>query len=180
MSEPRTILVVDDDRTFADRLTRAFADRGWQAHTAYSVAGGRAEGLRCTPDVAVIDLKMHDGSGLELLKALREDVPDVEVILLTGYGSVATAVDAIRLGARNYVAKPAHADMILAALERGRAEPLLPPEPTYEAPSLARTEWEHIQRVLADCDGNVSKAARVLGVHRRTLQRKLNTDPPSK
>ena len=180
MSDSGCILVVDDDRTFADRLTRAFTDRGWRAHTAYSVAGGRDAGLRHAPDVAVIDLKMHDGSGLELLKALKETVPGIEVVLLTGYGNVSTAVDAMRLGATNYVTKPAHADMILAALERGRAEPLVPPEPEYEAPSLARAEWEHIQRVLADCDGNVSKAARILGVHRRTLQRKLNVLPPEK
>lgn len=180
MTETGSILVVDDDRTFADRLARAFSDRGWSATAAYGVRDGLVAAMRQEPDVAVVDLKMGDGSGLELLKQLREQMPEVEVIMLTGYGSVATAVDATKLGAVNFIAKPAHADMILDALERGRAEPLVPLTPDYEPPSLARTEWEHIQRVLEDCDGNISHAARLLGLHRRTLQRKLNKYPPNK
>ncbi len=178
MTEAGRILVVDDDRTLADRLTRAFADRGWAAAAAYGMRDGFDAAMRHEPDVAVVDLKMGDGSGLELLKRLKESMPEVEVVIVTGYGSVTTAVDATKLGAVNYVPKPAHADMILAALDRGRAEPLVPRDPDYVPPSLARAEWEHIQRVLEDCGGNVSQAARLLGLHRRTLQRKLNKYPP--
>ncbi|MCP4873288.1 MAG: response regulator [Proteobacteria bacterium] len=179
MTDVGSILVIDDDRIFADRLARAFADRGWTANAAYGVRDGFRTAMEVEPDVAVIDLKMGDGSGLELLKQLRAQMPEIEVVVLTGYGSVATAVDATKLGAVNFITKPAHADMVLDALERGRGEPLVPHEPDYAPPSLARAEWEHIQRVLEDCDGNISQAARLLGLHRRTLQRKLNKYPPN-
>jgi len=175
----KVVFLVDDDRTFLDRLALAFEDRGYQVHSSSNYAQAMATAHGIKPDMAVLDLKMPGHSGLELLRDLKALHPQVEVVMLTGYGSVATAVDAVRLGALNYVAKPASTDMILAAFERGRNTPLTPPEADYEPPSLARAEWEHINRVLADCDGNISKAARLLGLHRRTLQRKLSKYPPN-
>jgi two-component system response regulator RegA len=130
------------------------------------------------PTHAVVDLRMPGRSGLEVLERLRQLDEGVRVVMLTGYGSIATAVDAMRLGAVGFVQKPADADGILAAFERDDAPPLDPPEASYRPPSLARVEYDHIQRVLSDCGGNVSKAARLLGMHRRTLQRKLATYPP--
>jgi len=131
-----------------------------------------------TPDRAVVDLNMPGRGGLEVVRDLKERVPGAEIVVLTGFGSVPTAVDAVRLGACNYLHKPAHADMILAAFEHGRSDPLEQAEPEYQPPSLALAEWEHIQRVLTDCGGNVSMAARKLGLHRRTLQRKLSKYAP--
>jgi two-component system response regulator RegA len=123
----------------------------------------------------VVDLRMPGGSGLDLVRDLRRVSPRVRVIVLTGYGSIATAVEAIRRGAENYLPKPADADDILTALSRGGSQP---EDGASEAPSLARAEWEHIHRVLADCDGNISEAARRLGIHRRSLQRKLQKYAP--
>lgn len=175
--EPLSFLVVDDDDTFRERLARALRKRGhvvWVASTgAEALALARVE----APDRAVVDLRMEGLHGLEVLKALKALDPTIQVVLLTGYGSIATAVDAMRLGAHHYVAKPADADDVLAAFERGSAEPLVA-SPTYDAPSLARAEWEHINRVLADTGGNVSETARRLRVHRRSLQRKLQKHPP--
>ncbi len=173
------ILLVDDDERFRSRLARAFESRGLEVSTAADHAAALAAAEAAPPDLAVVDLRMGDGpGGLEVVRDLKAAHPDVEVLVLTGYAAVATAVDAMRLGACNYLAKPAHADAILAGFERARTDPLVPPDPDYVAPSLARAEWEHIQRVLADCGGNVSKAARMLGLHRRTLQRKLSKYPP--
>lgn len=172
-----SILVVDDDELFRTRLAAAFERRGYEART----AGGHAEALRSaredSPELAVLDLRMEGPSGLELLRDLLENDPATRVVILTGYGSIATAVEAMRLGAVNYVPKPADADEILVALERGEAPPLQASR-DYDAPSLARTEWEHINRVLADCGGNISETARRLGIHRRSLQRKLSKYPP--
>ncbi len=174
------ILVVDDDARLRPRLVRAFRDRGYRVVDASAVHDAlevvRAD-LGDPPDKAVLDLRMEDGSGLELLVELLKLVPDLQVVMLTGYGSIATAVDAVKLGAVDYLSKPADVDMILAAFARNQAPPLAP-SPDYEPPSLARAEWEHIQRVLEDCAGNVSLAARKLGLHRRTLQRKLQKYPP--
>ncbi len=161
-----TLLLVDDDATLRERLARAFRDRGFEVAT----AAGAAEALELareeTPEFAVLDLRMPDRSGLELLRALRGMDPSTRILMLTGYGSIATAVEATRLGAVGYLPKPADADEILAAFAgEAAAAPI-------ETPSLARTEWEHIQRVLADCGGNVSEAARRLGIHRRARQRK--------
>ena len=122
---------------------------------------------------------MPDGSGLELVRALRSLDENVEIVVLTGYGSIATAIEAIRLGATYYLHKPADADDILSAFARGAAPRLEGDEPEHTTPSLARAEWEHINRVLVDCGGNVSAAARRLGLHRRSLQRKLQKYPPS-
>ena len=172
-----TILVVDDDELFRTRLAAAFARRGYEARA----ASGYGEAMRMaradSPEFAVVDLRMDGPSGLELLRELKENDPATQVVMLTGYGSIATAVEAMRLGATNYVPKPADADEILVASERGAAPPLEASR-EYDAPSLARTEWEHINRVLADCGGNISETARRLDIHRRSLQRKLAKYPP--
>jgi two-component system response regulator RegA len=175
-----SILIVDDDEAFRRRLARAFEDRGYDSVTAgdYDEATTQA---RCeSPEFAVVDLRMPGRSGLELVQALRAIDPATKIVVLTGYGSIATAIDAVRLGATYYLPKPAHADDIVAAFARGEAPPLEPPEAGYQAPSLARAEWEHINRVLSDSGGNISEAARRLGIHRRSLQRKLQKYPPTK
>jgi len=172
------ILIVDDDERLRTQLVNAMTRRGLVAVAASDYDSAVVQ-LESAPfDFAILDLKMPGQSGLELLRDMHQRWPEVAVVLMTGYGSIATAIDAVKLGAVNYVQKPADADDLLAALERGLAEPLGDATQDYAAPTLARAEWEHIQRVLADCAGNVSEAARRLGVHRRTLQRKLNVLPP--
>jgi two-component system response regulator RegA len=126
----------------------------------------------------VLDLRMPGPSGLELLPALRELAPEARILLVTGYASIPVAVDAVRLGADGVVQKPVGADGVLAAFERSAEDPLSHDSAAYEPPSLARAEWEHIQRVLEDCEHNITEAARRLGLHRRTLQRKLQKYPP--
>lgn len=172
-----SVLIVDDDELLRERLAAALRRRGYDTRT----AGGHGEAVSLaradSPEYAIIDLRMDGPSGLELLRDLREIDPSTRVVMLTGYGSIATAVEAMRLGAVNYVPKPADADDILAAFERADGPPLVPSR-DYDAPSLARAEWEHINRVLADTAGNVSEAARRLGIHRRSLQRKLQKYPP--
>jgi two-component system response regulator RegA len=169
------MLVVDDDDVLRERLARALRGRGYEVVTApgcdEALTAARAE----PPELAVVDLRMPGRSGLDLVRALRALDPATKIVVLTGYGSIATAVEAMRLGATNYLPKPADADDILTAL--GRADgsaTAIPADP----PSLARAEWEHINRVLTDCGGNVSAAARRLGLHRRSLQRKLQKYPP--
>jgi two-component system response regulator RegA len=125
----------------------------------------------------LVDLRMPGMSGLDVVRELHAIDPTTRIVVLTGYGSIATALDAVRLGAVHYLTKPAEVDEILAAFARDRP-PAPDAEPTYEPPSLGRVEWEHINRVLADCGGNISQAARVLGIHRRSLQRKLAKYPP--
>jgi two-component system response regulator RegA len=169
------ILLVDDDEVYRERLATAFRDRGYQAHTAGNYDEAMTVARRHAPDLAVVDLKMPGRSGLEVVRDLVAADPHIEVVMLTGYGSIPTAVDAVKLGAVEYLQKPADADMILAAFDRG---PLEEAPRDYEPPSLARSEWEHIQRVMTDCGNNISKAARKLGLHRRTLQRKLGKYPP--
>ncbi len=173
-----TILLVDDDRILRERLGRAFRDRGMDV----LIAGGFDEALtvvrRRRPDLAVVDLRMPGRSGLELVGALRQSDDTINVVVLTGYGSIATAIEATRLGATYYLQKPADADDILAAFGRSQAASIAVDLEGADMPSLARAEWEHINRVLADCGGNVSRAARRLGLHRRTLQRKLQKYPP--
>ena len=164
-----TLLLVEDHAPFGRQLTRALERRGHTVLLAESVAATHALDLPDTLAGAIVDLNLPDGDGLELIADLAARGP---VLVLTGYASIATAVEAMRLGATGYLQKPADADQILAAL--GAEAP--PPE--VATPSLARVEWEHIQRVLADCDGNVSEAARRLGLHRRSLQRKLQKLPP--
>lgn len=162
------ILVVDDDQVFCGVLAKALERRGFTVMPALSVAEARSQIESHRPDYAVVDLRIGAESGLALVRQLAALSPPARSVVLTGYGSIATAVEAMRLGARDYFTKPCNADQILAGFESE-------PEPTgaelpFEVPSLARLEWEHIARVLRECNGNVSKAARVLGIHRRTLQ----------
>jgi two-component system response regulator RegA len=172
------ILIVDDDEVLRERLGRAFRDRGFATAVAADYDEALARARADAPGSAVVDLRMPGRSGLELVRALRDLDPMIAIVVLTGYGSIATAIEAMRLGARYYLPKPADADDILAAFARGAAPPLAATEPPDATPSLARAEWEHMSRVLADCGGNVSEAARRLGLHRRSLQRKLQKYPP--
>jgi len=172
------IFVVDDDERFARRLARALESRGHPVRLAHGYEEALAEARRAPVEWAVLDLRLPDRSGLELIGDLRAICPEVRIVMLTGYGSITTAVDAGRLGAVNYLAKPADADMVLAAFSHYDPSGASPTEVDYQAPSLARTEWELINRVLTDCGGNISEAARRLGLHRRTLQRKLKVLPP--
>ncbi|MCP3986489.1 MAG: response regulator [bacterium] len=176
---PRSILVVDDDEIFRERLVRAFEDRGLRVHAAGN--GGAALEISRTeaPDLALVDLRMPGMPGLDLVVELAALEPPPRIVVLTGYGSIATALEAVRRGAAHYLTKPADADEILAAFDRDPDTPAALGEDPETVPSLARTEWEHIHRVLADCDGNISKAARLLGIHRRSLQRKLAKYPVS-
>ena len=178
-----SILIVDDDEVYRNRLARAFVDRGYDVRVAHDHDSALGLATAESPEFAVIDLKMPGKGGLEVVKALHEIDPATKTVVLTGYGSIATAIDAVRLGATYYLSKPADADEIVAAFARGEAPPLEPrdlPDRDYRAPSLARAEWEHINRVLSDAGGNISEAARRLGIHRRSLQRKLQKYPPSK
>lgn len=171
-----SVLVVDDDDTFRERLVRAFRERGYDAVGAPDGAAAVAHAERESPEYAVVDLRMPGAPGLEVVKRLKALDAATQVVVLTGYGSIATAVEAVRQGATHYLTKPADLDDILAALTRDEAG-AAPPGVPSEAPSLARVEWEHINRVLLECDGNISQAARVLGLHRRSLQRKLAKRP---
>jgi two-component system response regulator RegA len=171
-----TLLVVDDDEVFRNRLARAFIGRGYSVRTAANVDAALDLARVESPQFAVVDLKMPGRSGLELVRQLKQIDATTKVVVLTGYGSIATAIDAMKLGATHYLPKPADADDIIAAFARDENAPLSDGEIT--APSLARAEWEHIQRVLSDCAGNISEAARRLGMHRRSLQLKLRKYPP--
>ena len=171
----RTLLLVDDDEPFVKRLAKAMEKRGFLPETAESVAAGRAIALARPPAYAVVDLRLEDGNGLDVVEALRERRPDCRIVVLTGYGAIATAVAAVKIGATDYLSKPADAnDVTNALLARGEA---LPPPP--ENPMSAdRVRWEHIQRVYEMCDRNVSETARRLNMHRRTLQRILAKRSP--
>jgi two-component system response regulator RegA len=171
------IMVVDDDATFRDRLVAAMSNRKLQAIGASGPPEARELARNAQLDRAVVDLRMPDGSGLELVTDLLSIRPDIKIVVLTGYGSIATALEAMRLGAVDYLTKPADADQILAAFDKA-ADRTHADQP-QSAPSLARVEWEHIQRILTDCGGNISQTARVLRIHRRSLQRKLSKYPPT-
>jgi two-component system response regulator RegA len=176
-TSPHSILVVDDDDTLRSRLAAAFRQRGYEASEASSEAEARAIANAESPEYAVVDLRLGVESGLDVVRALRAIDAETKIVVLTGYGSIATAMEAVRLGAASYITKPADVDDVLAAFARGDTA-AVPPSAGYSAPSLARAEWEHINRVLADCDGNISEAARRLKIHRRSLQRKLQKRPP--
>jgi two-component system response regulator RegA len=182
--EPIRLLVVDDDDAYRTRLCRAFRDRGLAVEGASSLAEAKTRVASFRPQRAVLDLRLGDGSGIDLLGELLALDPEIACVVLTGYGSIATAVDAVRRGAIDYLTKPADADEILLAFaSRANEAPVVgdtsAPARSPAVPSLHRVEWEHIQRVLTDCGGNISEAARQLGMHRRTLQRKLATRPPN-
>lgn len=177
-----TLLLVDDDEFLRERLARALTARGLEVRTAASADEAIATLAEWKPEFAVLDLKMPGRTGLELLRDVKQLSPATEVVILTGYGSIANAVEALRGGAIGYVTKPADADQILEAFRKGAPEPVASDSPTISiqainAPSLAEAEWNHIQQVLADCDGNVTRAAEQLQIPRRSLQRKLKKRP---
>jgi two-component system response regulator RegA len=176
VSDAPSILIVDDDATLRERLAEAFRARGLDAKTAGNFDQARALATRDSPELAVVDLRMPGQSGLELIRELKAIDPETKIVVLTAYGSIATTIDAMKLGAVYYLQKPADADDILAAFQRGEAPSAAPL--TFSAPSLERVRWEHINLILGDCDGNVSEAARRLKLHRRTLQRILQKYPP--
>ena len=175
LGEDPSLLLVDDDDPFLKRLAKAMEKRGFEVETAGSVAAGRAIATARSPAYAVVDLRLEDGNGLDVVEVLREKRPDCRVVVLTGYGAIATAVAAVKIGATDYLSKPADAiDITNALLARGDD---LPPPP--ENPMSAdRVRWEHIQRVYELCDRNVSETARRLNMHRRTLQRILAKRSP--
>lgn len=171
----RTLLLVDDDEPFLRRLAKAMEKRGFQPELAQSVAAGREIALNNPPAYAVIDLRLEDGNGLDVVETLRERRPDSRIVVLTGYGAIATAVAAVKIGATDYLAKPADANDITNAL-LSKADAL--PPPPENPMSADRVRWEHIQRVYEQCDRNVSETARRLSMHRRTLQRILAKRSP--
>jgi two-component system response regulator RegA len=170
-----SLLIVEDDAVLRGRLARAFRERGFEVREAPDGETALELARIDPPEHAVVDLRMPGLSGLDVVQGLKQVEPSTIVVVLTGYGSIATALEAVRMGATHYLTKPADADEIVAAFAKSGA-PASPPEETVPA-SLARVEWEHINRVLADCGGNVSQAARLLGIHRRSLQRKLSKYP---
>jgi two-component system, response regulator RegA len=171
----RTLLIVDDDAPLCQRLARAMERRGFVVATADSVAGGIAAATEQPPAFAVVDMRLGDGSGIDVISALKDRRPDARSIILTGYGNIATAVNAVKLGAVDYLSKPADADEVCAALKAGPGQiPQLPENPM----SADRVRWEHIQRVYELCGRNVSETARRLSMHRRTLQRILAKRAP--
>ncbi len=180
------MLVVDDDEMFRTRLVRAMSNRGLETASAADADGAERAAKEFKPDWASVDLRMPGRGGLDLVQSLHATDADMQIVVLTGYGTIATAVEAVKLGAADYLTKPVDADQILAAFEAAEAKaadrplPNLPRIKAAEAqtPSLARVEWDYIHRVLSDCGGNISQAARKLGIHRRSLQRKLHKLPP--
>lgn len=169
------LLLVDDDETFRKVLAKAFTKRGYHVEQAESAETGTAIAQANPPEYAVVDLKMEGESGLQLIANLIALDPNTRIVMLTGYASIATAIEAIKLGATHYLTKPATADEIEDALYRTEGNPNVTP---VESPqSIERLEWEHIQRVLVQHEGNVSATARALKMHRRTLQRKLSKRP---
>jgi len=175
IGEDRSLLIVDDDRPFRERLGKAMDRRGFEVRTANSIAEGRQAIAESPPAFAVLDLRLQDGSGLDIVPALRDARPESRIVILTGYGNIASAVAAVKAGAVDYLAKPADADQIeRALLAQGNS---LPPPPEHPM-SADRVRWEHIQRVYEQCDRNVSETARRLNMHRRTLQRILAKRAP--
>jgi two-component system response regulator RegA len=171
----RSLLIVDDDAPLCQRLARAMERRGFVVATAESVAAGVAAATAHPPAFAVVDLRLGDGSGLEVVSVLRSARPEARIVVLTGYGNIATAVAAVKAGALDYLPKPADADAVERALLAGEGET---PEPPEDPMSADRVRWEHIQRIFELCDRNVSETARRLKMHRRTLQRILSKHAP--
>jgi two-component system response regulator RegA len=176
-AEQQICLVVDDDDVYLQVLSKALTRRGLKVLSATSTEQALVMIEQSTPDLAVLDLKLVGQSGLHLIKPILSQNPQCKILMLTGYASITTAVDAIKLGASNYLSKPADADQILAALHKDKETAALENEPDTAPMSINRLEWEHIQRTLKEHDNNISAAARSLGMHRRTLQRKLQKRP---
>jgi two-component system, response regulator RegA len=171
----RNLLIVEDDKAFLERLARAMEARGFIVRTSESVADGLAQIARSAPAFAVVDLRLGDGNGLDVVSALKRQRPEARAIVLTGYGNIATAVTAVKLGAVDYLAKPADADDVVNALLATGAAKIEPPQNPMSAD---RVRWEHIQRIYEMCNRNVSETARRLNMHRRTLQRILAKRAP--
>ncbi len=171
--QAHSILLVDDEEVFRKRLAAALARRGFTVCEADNFEAAVRALLEHDPELALVDLRMPGRSGLELVAEAKRLRPAIRIVVLTGYGSIATASQAIKLGAMEYLPKPADVDEILRAFSPDRDLGLPAGQEDFAPPSLARVEWEHIQRVLADCGGNISEAARKLNIHRRSLQRKL-------
>lgn len=172
MTGKETFLLIDDDETFTRVLARSLSKRGYQVHTASCAKEALALAASQPFSKALIDLKMEGETGLQLIPALKQQQPELAIVMLTGYSSIATTVEAIKLGAMNYLCKPANIDEILYAFSDD-SSPRIPDSP----PSVDRLEWEHIHKVLNENEGNISATARALGMHRRTLQRKLQKKP---
>ena len=176
-----SVLLVDDDERLRSRMARAFEERGYEVQQAGGYDASVAIATDESTELAVVDLRMPGKSGLEVVRELHRIDPATKIVVLTGYGSIATALEAMRLGATHYLTKPADVDEVIASFDRDNSEtgeePSITEGEAPETPSLARVEWEHIQRVLTDCDGNITKAAERLGIHRRSLQRKLAKYP---
>jgi two-component system response regulator RegA len=170
-----TLLIVDDDKPFLQRLARAMETRGYAVDTADTVAEGLKKAESAPPAYAVVDMRLDDGNGLDVIELIRKRRPESRMVVLTGYGNIATAVTAVKLGAVDYLAKPADADEVHFALTREAGDKAPPPENPMSAD---RVRWEHIQRVYEMCDRNVSETARRLNMHRRTLQRILAKRAP--
>lgn len=177
MDKPERLLLIDDDETFVRVLARALGARGFEVAVAHDAATALTLLRREHPRHAVLDLKLGTDNGLELIPQLLAVAPNLRILLLTGYASIATAVEAIKRGAHDYLAKPVDADAIVRALRDDGDDPEVVTTAGEHAPPLRRLEWEHIQRVLVESEGNISEAARRLGLHRRTLQRKLAKHP---
>ena len=181
-----SILIVEDDERLRTRLERALRERGFETRTAADYDGAMQAAREDSPEYLLVDLRMPGSkSGLDVVRDVKAIDPATVAVVLTAYGSIATAVEAVRLGAAQYLTKPADVDQIVTALTRpaagaSAAAASLSADEPEQVPSLARVEWEHINRVLADCGGNVSKAAHLLGIHRRSLQRKLSRFPASR
>lgn len=173
-------LIVDDDEVFRTRLARAFSERNWSADTAPDGGAALACARERSPDLVLVDLRMPGMGGLDVVQELRDIDSSMKIIVLTGYGSIPTAISAMKRGADYYLSKPADVDQILAVYENLKSAAIDAVETPETVPSLARVEWEHMQRVLADCGDNISQAARLLGIHRRSLQRKLGKYPPAR
>lgn len=173
------ILLVDDDGVFRERLARALAARGYRVLTAGDPRTAAELWGESMFDGAVLDLRLVESSGLKLIPELKARHPGARIVVLTGFGSIGTAMEAGRLGAAEYLTKPVDVDRLLAALRGGTGGAVAGGDGSAVVPTLESVEWEHIQRVLADCGGNVSKTARLLGIDRRSLQRKLSKYPPS-
>jgi two-component system response regulator RegA len=177
----RSLLIVEDDDVLRPRLARAFRERGFEVREAPDVDTALEAARSDPPEYALVDLRLGTRSGLEVVRGLAELDAATAIVVLTGYGSIATALEAVRLGATHYLTKPADVEDVLAAFARGGAGTAAASEATPDStPTLARVEWEHINRVLSDCGGNVSQAARILGIHRRSLQRKLAKYPTAR
>ena len=174
-SSPLSFLIVDDDDLLATALAKSLVKRGFEVRTATNVEQAIGLVRERRPARMIVDLKMPGESGMTLLQRMQQLSPETKSVVLTGYGSIANAVEAMKLGAVNYVTKPADADEILLAFDKNQSTDV---DGELHRPSLAESEWNHIQKVLADCDGNITQAARVLDIPRRTLQRKLKKRMP--